>query len=222
MTRSDVPKLQLSVERGGADYYAAAVRGAGGEPIVGCCPAPDLNCGGLVLCGGGDLDSNLFGQPSLGSNPPDRGRDQAELALFDAFYKAGKPILGICRGMQVINVALGGTLIQDLPGPQRILHAWDREDKVHPVTSRKGSLLYELYGPAFSVNSAHHQALDRLGTGLQVTAWAEGGVPEAVDLPGRPVLGVQFHPERMSFALRRPDTVDGAAVFRWFLRLCQV
>ena len=216
-----LPKIQLSAPEDGADNYIAAIQIAGGTPVPGCCPAPDPDCSGLVLCGGGDIACELFGQPDRGSSPPDRARDQAELALFHAFYRAGKPILGICRGMQIINVALGGDLLQDLPQPWRTLHAWDGKDQVHPVSCREGSLLHKLYGPLFPVNSAHHQALDRLGAGLRAAAWSEGGVVEAVELPGRPLLGVQFHPERMTLRHRRPDTVDGSAVFEWFLSLCR-
>ena len=111
-----------------------------------------------------------------------------ELALFQAFYGAGKPILGICRGMQIINVALGGTLIQDLPRPQRDFHTWDGADKVHPIACLEGSLLHRLYGPLCSVNSAHHQGLDRLGEGLRIIAWSERGRRSArLPPPGPPV-----------------------------------
>lgn len=211
--------IQVSGERGHTDNYCAAIRGAGGEPVAGYCPAPDLRCDGLLLCGGGDVDSALYGQENWGSLPPDRARDRAELALFQAFYEAGKPILGICRGIQMINVALGGTLIQDLPREQRPFHI-GKADTVHPIRVEEGSILSRLYGPLFPVNSAHHQAVDRLGTGLRAAAWAEGGFPEAIELPGRSILGVQFHPERMSFGRRRLDTVDGAAIFTWFLGAC--
>ena len=219
MTGKGVPRIQLSVPEEG--NYIDAVRSAGGEPVPGYCPAPDLSCDGLLLCGGGDIACEWFGQPDRGSGPPDLARDRAELILFHTFYRAGRPILGICRGMQVINVALGGTLIQDLPRPRRMFHAWDQGDKVHPIFSREGSLLHRLYGPLFPVNSAHHQGVDRLGEGLRDAAWSEGGVVEAVDLPGYPLLGVQFHPERMSFASRRPDTIDGEAIFDWFLSVCR-
>ena len=77
------------------------------------------------------------------------------------------------------------------------------------------------YGPVFPVNSAHHQALGGLGQGLRVTAWSESGLAEAAELPGYPLMGVQFHPERMSFGRRRLDTVDGASLFAWFLGLCR-
>lgn len=217
----DKLSIQVSGETGHTDNYCAALRGAGGEPLAGCRPAPDLSCGGLLLCGGGDIESALYGQEDRGSQPPDRERDRAELALFRAFFEAGKPILGICRGMQLINVALGGTLIQDLPAGQRPFHGGGKGDRVHPVRALENSLLHSLYGPVFSVNSSHHQAVDRLGSGLRATAWAESGFAEAVDLPGYPLLGVQFHPERMSFGRRRLDTVDGAALFTWFVGVCR-
>lgn len=203
------------------DHYRAAVREAGGEPKADYCPRPDLTCAGLLLCGGGDIESSLYGRENQGSEAPDRERDRAELELFRAFFEAGRPIFGICRGMQLINVALGGTLIQDLPPEQKIFHTSALGDLVHPVFSPEGSALNKLYGPVFSVNSAHHQALDQLADGLKATAWSESGVVEAVELPGYPMLGVQFHPERMAFGKRRLDTVDGAAVFAWFLGLCR-
>ena len=211
--------IQVSGELGRTDNYCAAIRGAGGEPVAGYCPTPDLHCDGLLLCGGGDLDCSLYGQEDRGSQPPDRARDQAELALFQAYYEAGKPILGICRGIQLINVALGGTLIQDLPPEQLPFHS-GKADTVHPIRAEEGAILHRLYGPLFPVNSSHHQALDRLGTGLRAAAWAESGFPEAVELPGHSILGVQFHPERMSFGRRRLDTVDGASIFAWFLGAC--
>lgn len=214
-------RIQVSGELGRTDNYSAAIRSAGGDPASGYCPAPDLSCAGLVLCGGGDIESTLFGQEDEGSNPPDQARDQAELALFQAFYEAGKPILGICRGMQLINVALGGTLIQDMPPEQKIFHITAQGDLVHPVFSPEGTALNGLYGPVFSVNSAHHQAVDQLAEGLEAAAWSESGVVEALELPGYPILGVQFHPERMAFGKRRLDTVDGAAIFAWFLDECR-
>lgn len=214
-------RIQVSGESGRTDNYSAAIRGVGGDPASGYCPVPDLSCAGLVLCGGGDIESVLYDQEDQGSYPPDQARDQAELALFQAFYEAGKPILGICRGMQLINVALGGNLLQDLPPEQKIFHTSAQGDLVHPVFSPEGSALNQLYGPVFSVNSAHHQAADQLADGLRAVAWSESGVVEALDLPGYPLLGVQFHPERMAFGKRRLDTVDGAAIFAWFLNVCR-
>jgi len=203
------------------DRYCTAVRALGGDPLAGYCPAPDPSCDGLILCGGGDVESVRFGQEPQGSGPPDRARDEAELELVRAYMGAGKPILGICRGMQLLNVALGGSLIQDLPQAVKPFHGGGERDLVHPVRSLEGSLLHRLYGPNFLVNSIHHQAVDRLGPGLRAIAWSESGFPEAMDLPGKPVLGVQFHPERMAFQQRRMDTVDGAPVIAWFLSACR-
>lgn len=214
-------KIQVSGGQRLIENYVQAIQGAGGEPLAGYCPQPDLACGGLLLCGGGDIECSLYGQEDRGSQPPDRDRDKAEIALFNAFYQAGKPILGICRGMQLINVALGGDLIQDLPPAQRALHTAPDGDLVHTVRARPGGLLHNLYGPSFSVNSAHHQAVGQLGEGLRVTAWSAEGFPEAIAWDERHIMAFQFHPERMSFANRRPDTVDAGALFRIFLEVCR-
>ena len=133
----------------------------------------------------------------------DLDRDRAEFAVLKAFLDAEKPVLGICRGLQLLNVALGGTLIQDLGPEGNLFHrrGGDNADRVHPVRSKPGSIFDLLYGPVFAVN------------------WSESGIVEGAVLPGKPVLAVQFHPERMSFANRRADTVDGAAIFRYFLSL---
>lgn len=213
--------IQLSGSQGKTGRYEEALHSLGAVPRAGYCPTPDLSCDGLILCGGGDLESSLFGQENQGSHPPDVARDQAELELFRAFSQAGKPILGICRGMQVINVALGGDLIQDLPAPVRIFHSAGECDLVHPVRCLEGSFLHQLYGPLLPVNSLHHQAVDRLGKGLRAIAWSESGVVEALDCPGQPILAVQFHPERMAFSYRRPDTADGAPILSHFLTLCR-
>lgn len=213
------PHLQLSGQAGSMERYCQALSQLGACSFAAYAPEPDLSCDGLVLCGGGDLESALFGQENHGSNPPDRVRDRAELALFNAFFQAGKPILGICRGMQVINVALGGDIIQDLPPQVRPFHIPDgEEDRVHPIRAAEDSVLFSLYGPVFPVNSWHHQAVGRLGAGLRAVAWAEGGFAEALEHTRRPVWGVQFHPERLALC-RRPDRVDGAPLLSRFLSL---
>lgn len=217
---ADRPRIQISGEAERMENYCAAVAAAGGDPVPGYCPAPDLTCSGLVLCGGGDIECSLYGQEDQGSQPPDRERDRAELELFRAFRREGLPILGICRGMQLINVALGGGLIQDLPPEQRRCHTSPEGDLVHRVRARPGSLLHDLYGPVFSVNSAHHQAVGRLGEGLRIAAWSEDGPPEALDWPEERIWACQFHPERMSFEKRRPDTVDCGRLFQIFLEVC--
>ena len=112
--------------------------------------------------------------------------------------------------MQVLNVALGGTLIQDLPPAQTQRHLGQGDqDRIHPISLAPGGFLEKLYGGSLTVNSWHHQAVDRLGEGLVPSAWAAEGVLEALELRDKPVFGVQFHPERMDPA----RTGDGSRIF---------
>lgn len=198
------------------ENYVRAVETAGGRAECAYLPRFGKNYGGLILAGGGDMDPALFGQADHGSGNIDRRRDEAELALLDDFLGAGRPVLGICRGHQVANVWAGGGLIQDL-GRRNRLHRWDGEDKVHLLASAAG-FLRRLYGwSPFPVNSAHHQAVGRIGQGLRVCGRSEDGVVEALEHCALPLITTQFHPERMT----GPDTVDGGAIFRHFLALCR-
>ena len=163
------------------------------------------------------MDPAFFGEENRGSVNIDPALDQAQLAVLDAFLHLNKPVLGICRGMQLLNVYFGGTILQDLPTSQ--IHAWDGEDRTHEVRCASGSCLHALYGPSCLVNSAHHQGLGRIGSNLKVTQRAPDGVVEAVEHAKKPVLGVQWHPERTGFAFRRPELADGELLIRYFLTL---
>ena len=167
----------------------------------------------LLLTGGGDIHPRFYGQAINGSADLDEARDERELALIDAFLRAGKPVVGICRGLQVLNVYFGGTLRQQIAGHSQI----DGADRFHAVNSAPG-LLRELYGARFAVNSAHHQAIWRLGTGLRVLACADDGTVEAVGHKTLPVFAVQWHPERLCGAFARQETADGARLFDTLLR----
>ena len=215
------PKILISTGGGDASNYIAAIEAAGGEADARYLPTPDLSYDGLLLAGGADVDPARFGAENQGSVGIDPARDAAEFALLDAFFGAGKPVLGICRGHQVVNVWLGGSLIQDLCPALAPTHGSKDGDQVHPIRAAEDSLLHRLYGPAFAVNSAHHPALGRLGLGLAVTARSTDGVVEAVEHDTLPLISVQFHPERMTAAKARPDTVDGGAIFRAFLAMTQ-
>ena len=153
----------------------------------------------------------------MGSHGIDRDLDLTELELVKAF--SGRPILGICRGMQLLNVAFGGTLVQDLPTAQS--HRWQEStgDQVHMVLVPRDSFLYTLYGERFSVNSAHHQGTAQVGRGFSVAAQAEDGGIEAIQCPEKRIYAVQWHPERLTLRHSRPDAVDGKAVFEFFLGL---
>ena len=134
-----------------------------------------------------------------------------EIRTIRAYAAAEKPILGICRGMQALNVFFGGTLYARVPG-----HQVKAGDILHDT--RAVGELAELVGTTPRVNSNHHQAICRLGRGLGVRQWAADGVIEGICHSRLPVLGVQWHPERQAFALRRGDAADGAAVFWWLRR----
>ena len=215
------PKILIS-GNGACENYAAAVEAAGGLPVVACCPQFSLDYDGLLLTGGGDIAPDLFGQELDGSADIDRDRDMAELELLGGFLALNKPVLGICRGHQVINVGLGGTLQQHIGDVLCRFHRrvpTDPGDKVHAVYSAEGSWYRQTYGEVFCVNSAHHQALDKLGDGLTPVLWSEGGIVEAVEHASFPLISTQFHPERMTCANRRPDTVDGIDIFRRYMAM---
>ena len=180
--------------------YLTAIRNAGLEP-VSATPAMALRSwdgiAGLVLTGGSDLNPSLYGQPRHEKTVDvDDERDAFELATLRKAIEAGIPVLCICRGMQLLNVHLGGTLFQDIP--DHIIRTPEDPGKpVHTVTIAPGSLLLSVIGKdTMSVNSRHHQAVDRPGQGIRVSAVATDGVIEGIELD-RPhfVMGVQWHPE---------------------------
>ncbi|MFE5034052.1 gamma-glutamyl-gamma-aminobutyrate hydrolase family protein [Streptomyces sp. NPDC056683] len=149
---------------------------------------------GLVIAGGPDVEPVRYGaEPDPRTGRPARVRDAWELALIDAALAAGVPLLGICRGMQLLNVALGGTLVQHIDGHAEVPGVFGR----HPVKPVPGTLYAGTVPEEASVPTFHHQAVDRLGAGLVASAYAADGTVEAVELPAGHgwVLGVQWHPE---------------------------
>ncbi|MER5212748.1 gamma-glutamyl-gamma-aminobutyrate hydrolase family protein [Streptomyces sp. NPDC002838] len=148
---------------------------------------------GLVIAGGPDVEPVRYGaETDPRTGPPARARDAWELALVDAALTAGVPLLGVCRGMQLLNVALGGTLTQHIEGHAEVPGVFGR----HLVKPVPGTSYADVVPEETSVPTFHHQAVDRLGTGLVPSAYAADGTVEAVELPGpRWVVGVQWHPE---------------------------
>ncbi|MFV0318535.1 MAG: gamma-glutamyl-gamma-aminobutyrate hydrolase family protein [Microthrixaceae bacterium] len=188
------------VAAGGAIVYPIPTAPAGGPPIQGW--VDDLDA--LVLHGGADVAPTSYGAASPDARwPGDPVRDAYELDLYRRFRRAGKPVLGICRGMQVMNVAHGGTLFQDLivggatTREHRDAEAYERH--LHEVSVTEGSQLAQLVGGAgpWTVNSIHHQGVDRLGDDLEVEAHSVGDeVVEALRVTSGPwAAGVQWHPE---------------------------
>ena len=200
--------------------YVRAVAGAGGIPLIlsqligNAAAARALEgCEGLLLTGGEDVDPAYYGeQPSPALGSVDRERDRFELALFAAARVARLPVLGICRGIQLINVALGGTLYQDLPSerPGAIDHDPDgpRDARTHHVRLAPGSRAAQALGVERLVpNSFHHQAVKDMAPALIATGWSDDDVVEAVEgRPGDPwLLAVQWHPEEMHHDITAPE-----------------
>ncbi len=212
------PKIQISCPKSGG-FYKDAVEKSGGIAVCGFCPEPDLACDGLILGGGGDVHPKYFGEAINGSAEIDISRDEAEFKLVEAFLLAGKPILGICRGLQVLNVCFGGSICQHLDSASG--HTAREGGYIfHSVAADQGSILTALHGSSFFVNSSHHQGILRLGDGLRITAKAADGVIEAVEHINYPIFGVQWHPERMCFERATPDTADGSKLLSFFLDTC--
>lgn len=203
----------------GKPFYEEVVKACGAEAVCKMYPEVSTDYDGLLLCGGADIDPVHFGQENNGSVNINPQRDENEIAITKAFIQAGKPILGICRGLQMINTVLGGTLHQDIPTADS--HRAPA-GSVHTVTAERESYLSKLYGKHFSVNSAHHQAIDKLGEGLRVTLTCDlDGTIEAVEHASLPIYAVQWHPERICLSNISNDTVDGIEVFRHFVDLCK-
>lgn len=211
---SEVIRDALRVRANAA--YVRAVEVSGLVPVI-VPPLADPRSGaaallahvdGLLLTGGEDVAPARYGappHPALGETHD--GRDATELALVAEARRRATPILAICRGIQLLNVALGGTLVQDIPAqrPSDVPHdaGAARADRVHEVSVAEGSRLRDALGAArIAVNSLHHQALDRVAATLRVTARADDGLVEGVETAddGWWVVGVQWHPEELTDA----------------------
>jgi len=211
--------------------YAEAVLRAGGAPVL-LPPVEDAEVleavwqtlDGLLLSGGADLAPALYGEAPLPeTDVPDPARDFTEMELTRWALEQEVPILGICRGIQVLNVALGGTLYQDLPSqlPAAGRHNYaplDGSHIAHTLEVRPGSQFAEIIGTASPrANSFHHQAIKELGAGLEVVAWTADGVAEAAEVPAHPfALAVQYHPEALV-----PADEPSARLFAAFVEACR-
>ena len=215
---------------GAKQAYLQAILRAGGLPLVVAphLPAEDLQAliglgDGFLLCGGGDVEPFRYGgqrYARLAGLEPQR--DGFELHLLPLILEADKPLLAICRGVQVLNVALGGTLICDIASelPQAGKHdyfpGFKRDRVVHDVNIEPKALLAEVLGVnKVGTNSLHHQALDKVGTGLVVNARTDDNLIEGVEMPSkRFVLGLQWHPECM------PESHQMQQLFAAFINAC--
>ena len=215
------PRILLSAKKN-MQFYVDAVEACGAIADARYLPrvnADDYDA--LIICGGVDSHPKYYGEEICGAVDIDLDRDECEFALADEFIKAGKPVMGICRGCQLLNIYFGGNLVQNI---ETAADHKGEDDLVHDVVAfgDGDSIAMRLYGKAFSVNSAHHQAIKELGRGLRVTLKSKNdGIVEAIEHESLPVIGFQFHPERMCQSQLREDTVDGIEIFKYFIGVCR-
>ncbi len=217
-------KILIAGKKEDTENYQNALRELGVQYVCNLTLEEIDAFDGLLLPGGGDVDPLFLNEENKGSENIDTALDMAQFAILSEFVNSGKPVLGICRGHQVINVYFSGELIQDLGDDGNATHRRSDEtgDKVHETTAVAGSFIAKLYGEGpFATNSAHHQGLGKLGHGLIAVQSAADGVNEAICHESLPIYGVQWHPERMCFEKARPDTVDGSKVLAFFLQACE-
>lgn len=197
--------------------YVKYVRAASLEPVVTLSMGETAGCDGLILPGGGDITPAFFGERNNGSRNIDTELDILQLQALELAMRESMPVLGICKGMQIINVGLGGTLVQNLPPDTCDRHRYEEGDKYHASVIEKDSWLGKLYGESAIINSAHHQAVKRLGEGLRAVQWCPTDCcVEALAHETLPLIGVQWHPERIR---RARATLSGGPLLSYFVSL---
>ncbi|MBP8240985.1 MAG: gamma-glutamyl-gamma-aminobutyrate hydrolase family protein [Thermoflexales bacterium] len=206
------------------DGIVTGIERAGGLPVLIPYNLPDTavraiaaTLDGVLLSGGGDIDPARYGaerEPETGGI--DDGRDRAELTLIRTLVDEARPFFGICRGAQIVNVALGGTMHQEVsraPGADKhtFYPGYPDDHLAHPVQIAEESHLSRILGkPILSVNSLHHQAIGKIGAGVRATALAPDGVVEAIEVEDHPFgMGVQWHPEAMLHHPEMQSLFDG-------------
>lgn len=208
-------KIAIVGRKPDTENYVRYAKSQGHTPVVTLDLEDVTHCGCLLLPGGGDITPAFFGEQNHGSRCIDTELDILQLQALDFCVKKCIPVLGICKGAQVINVGLGGTLYQDLA--TSAIHRYEGGDKYHDTVIEKNSWLYDLYGEHAVVNSAHHQAIRELGSGLTAVQYCpRDGCIEAIVHRELPIFGVQWHPERID---HQHTTLYGEKILAYFASL---
>lgn len=220
----DYATNKLTVNKG----YIHALEKNGALPVL----LPEITClamvleaaklvDGLLLAGGVDVDPRLFGEQPLGTQEITPERDSFEMTILGEFLTRDKPVLAICRGVQVLNIYAGGDIYQDINSQRkRVIKHMQQAPKWYPshtVTLKEGSKLQKITGGSeLQVNSYHHQAARRMAPGFEPVAWSEDGVVEAIESVTHSfVLGVQWHPEQMI------SRIEQRKLFQAFIKACR-
>lgn len=188
---------------------------------LGLCPFTSLSlstlstCDALILPGGSDITPGFYGQENHGSRGINTELDLLQIQALEYFIRAKKPVLGICKGMQLINVYFGGTLIQDLPNHKE--HQQEEGDLLHSSYATEDCILSRLYDKEFTINSNHHQAIDKLGRHLHVIQYSHDHVIEGIVHDTLPIVAVQWHPERLPLIQTKKASLPGNLLLRAFL-----
>lgn len=182
--------------------YETAVASYGAAPVVSFSETSIEDYELLILPGGGDIHPSFFNQANTASRNLDYELDCAQFKLLDMFINAGKPVLGICKGMQLINIYFGGNILQDMDADRLAIHSYQDADSYHLIffntlSPAKAKFGFSFFPRKMQVNSAHHQCIDHLGQELTTLQYSLDYVPETIAHMHLPVLGLQWHPERL-------------------------
>lgn len=214
MNKSTAPLIAIVGRSKDTGNYESALHQIGAQTFTSLTLEQCSICDGLLLPGGGDITPAFFGQSNQGSRSIDTELDILQLQALHYFSQQKKPILGICKGLQLINIHFGGTIHQHMKNAS--VHEWNGCDKYHyvyHVGCNRMDFFYELYGTSAYVNSAHHQGIDLLGKNLMPLCQAADGTIESIAHTSLPILAVQWHPERIL-------ETGGLELLSYFLNIC--
>lgn len=208
-------KIGIAGRKGQTANYENACIDLGLSPCTSLSLSDLSSCDALILPGGGDITPGFYGQGVHGSRSIDTELDLLQIQALEYFIRVGRPVLGICKGMQLINIYFGGTLTQHIPTCDT--HQISEGDVLHHSFMIRDCALSHLYGKEFIINSNHHQAVDQLGQGLTAVQMSDDNIIEGFVHDTLPIIAVQWHPERLPFIQTKKASLPGNLLLLAFL-----